>query len=84
MMLTSVEPEGQVVRVPRLRIERTPSVLARIGSLGMVMWEGEAARVKGSASFASSERGRVSSMVRIVERVPPLAPDILDWLVSTF
>lgn len=70
-----------MVRVPRSRMERTPRARVRRGSLGMVVWEGEAARVKGSASLASSERGRVSSMVRIVERVPPLAPDVLDRLV---
>lgn len=77
MMLTSAVPEGQVVSVPRSRIERRPKIRERIGSLGIPFGGAEPVRAKGFPITRSSERGSDSIMVRIVARVPPLAPDVL-------
>lgn len=77
MMATSAVPDGQVVSVPRSRTDRTPKIREKIDSLGMPLGGGRADREKGSPITRSSDSGSDSRMVRMVARVPPLAPDVL-------
>jgi hypothetical protein len=77
----SAIPEGDIVTVPRSRIERKPRILLRIESLGMAFGGAEAARAKGVIDFVSSDVGSQSKIERIVSRVPPLGPEDLFGLV---
>ena len=78
MIVTSAVPEGLVVSVPKSRTDRTPRIWLRIDSLGIPWGGAEAERAKGSPIFFNSEMGDDSIMVRIVERVPPLGPEVLQ------
>ena len=78
MIVTSAVPDGLVVSVPRSRTDRTPRIWVRIDSLGIPCGGAEADRAKGFAMFFNSEMGKDSIMVRIVERVPPLGPEVLQ------
>jgi hypothetical protein len=73
-------PEGEVVTVPRSRIQRAPKSLWMMDSLGMSFGGVDAARAKGVIDFVSSEEGSQSKTLRMVLRVPPLAPEDLAWI----
>lgn len=77
-MVISAMPEGEVVTVPRSRIQRAPKSLLMMESRGMSVGGVDAARAKGVMDFISSEDGSQSKMLRTVLRVPPLAPEVLN------
>lgn len=66
--------------MPRSRIQRAPKSLLMMDSRGMSFGGVDAARAKGVIDFISSEDGSQSKMLRTVLRVPPLAPDVLEYL----
>jgi hypothetical protein len=70
-------PDGEVVTVPRSRIERTPNSFSRIDSPGTFFGGGDATNENGVIDLDSSDMGNASMMVRIVLRVPPLGPEDL-------
>lgn len=76
-MVMSQIPDGEVVTVPRSRIERTPKIFSRIESRGMFFGGGDAANEKGVIDLDSSDIEKPSKMVRIVFMVPPLGPEDL-------
>lgn len=76
-MHISQSPDGEVVSVPRSRTERTPSAFSRKESAGTFLGGGEAASEKGLKDVSMSVMERESNVVKMVARVPPLAPDDL-------
>jgi hypothetical protein len=73
----SAMPLGEVVRVPRSGTERRPKSLVMIESLGTCLSGPEPVSEKGPVDLRSSEIGSQSKMLRMVSRVPPLAPEDL-------
>lgn len=73
----SARPDGEVVRVPRSGTERTPKSFPRRGSPGRFFGGVEAASENGLVDLMRSEMERLSKVLRMVARVPPLAPELL-------
>lgn len=63
--------------MPRSRMERTPRSFWAIELLGISLGGVDAASEKGLVDFISSEAGSQSKILRIVLKVPPLAPEVL-------
>lgn len=76
---SSAIAERPVVRVPRSRTERTPQIFSDRVELGTSLGGGEAASANGFADSKIVVKGTVSNVVRIVERVPPLGPEVLGY-----
>ncbi len=76
----SQKSDGDFVRVPRSRTDRTPRTLAIIDSDGMSFGGGEAASENGWVDSRRWFAEKSSTQVKIEERVPPLAPDDLSVL----
>lgn len=76
-IVTSATADGDVVRVPRSETERTPRIISARDGLGITFGGGEAASAKGCVHSIRSRRRTVSKVVRIVESVPPLGPELL-------
>lgn len=75
----SAMPFGEVVNVPRSRTERAPSSFWRIVSRGMSLGGAPAVSENGPANLRSLEVGSQSKTLMIVLRVPPLAPEDLEF-----
>lgn len=67
--------------MPRSRTERTPRSFSCREVLGVSFGGVDAAKAKGLEALARSDRDMVSNVVRMVDSVPPLAPELLFWLL---